>query len=48
MNMMLFAMVAALAVGLFGQRFAHREMRLVVIIATALTVIYFVRPAYMS
>jgi len=48
MNLMLLLIFASIGVGLFGQRWKQREMRIVVLIATALTVTYFVRPMYMT
>jgi hypothetical protein len=48
MNMMLYAVFAAVAFGLFGRRFQSREMRIVVIVATTLTVAYFIRPTLMT
>jgi len=48
-NLMLIVLFASIGVGLFGNRIGpHRERRLIVGIATALTVIYFIRPAYMT
>ncbi len=48
MNMLLLAIFASVGVGLLGQRFARRENLLIVVIATALVVVYFFHPAYMT
>ena len=48
MNVMLFALFAAIGVGLFGHKIERLEMRLVALIATAMVVLYFVRPAFMT
>ncbi|MDQ6671987.1 MAG: hypothetical protein M3069_14805 [Chloroflexota bacterium] len=48
MNIMLLALFASVGVGLLGMRFSRAESRLCVAIATALTLIYFFHPAYMT
>jgi hypothetical protein len=48
MNMMLLLIFASVGVGLFGRRLERRAPTLAIVIATALTLIYFFRPAYMT
>jgi hypothetical protein len=48
MNMMLLAMFAAVGVGIFARGFGRRENTLCVVIAVALTLVYFVRPSTMT
>jgi hypothetical protein len=48
MSMMLLAIVAAAGVGMFAKEFGRREMMLCGVIAVALTLIYFLRPWYMT
>jgi len=48
MAMMLLAIFAALGVGTFAKEFGRREVVLCVGIAVALTLIYFLRPRYMT
>jgi len=48
MNMMLLAIFASIGVGVFARRFGRFEGVLIVSIATALTLIYFLRPQYMT
>jgi hypothetical protein len=48
MNMMLLAIFAAVAVGMFAKGFGRRETTLSVGIAAALAVIYLLRPWYMT
>jgi hypothetical protein len=48
MNMMLVAIFAAVAVGMFAKGFGRRETMLCVGIAAALTAMYLLRPWYMT
>jgi len=48
MNMMLLAIFAAVGAGLLGRRVARREMLIAMVIATALTLIYYFRPVSMT
>jgi hypothetical protein len=49
MNLMLLALFASILVGLLGGRqVGRRETRILVGIASALTLIYFLRPTYMT
>ena len=48
MTMMLLAMFAAAGVGMFVKEFGRREFMLCVAIGTALTLLYFLRPWYMT
>ena len=48
MNVMLVVMFGSVALGLFGQKWAHRETQIVVAIATVMAVAYFVHPGFMS
>jgi len=46
--MMLLAIFAAAGLGIFARDFGRREAALCVVIAAALTGIYFLRPWYMT
>jgi len=48
MTMMLLAMFAAAGVGILAKDFGRRETWLIVLIATGLTTLYFLRPYYMT
>ncbi len=48
MSLMLLAIFAAVGLGTFAPAFGRRESRLVLVIATALVLLYFVRPSYMT
>jgi hypothetical protein len=48
MTLMLAAMFGAVLVGTFARSFGRREIALVVGLAIALTVVYFMRPHYMT
>jgi hypothetical protein len=48
MSMMLLAIFAAAGVGIFAKNFGRRESALCVAIAAGLTLIYFLRPWYMT
>ena len=48
MTLMLLAMFAAAALGIFAKEFGRRESALSVGIAVALTGLYFLRPWYMT
>ena len=48
MNLMLMAIFAAVAVGMFAKGFGRLEASLCVGIAVALTLLYFLRPWYMT
>ena len=48
MNVMLIALAASIGVGLFGEKYVHREMRIVTAIACAMVVLYLAHPNFMS
>ena len=48
MNIMLLALFGSILFGLFGQKWAHREMRVVSGLAVAMVVIYLAHPGFMN
>ncbi len=48
MNLMLGMIVAAVVVGMLARDFGRRELGICAGLATLLTVLYFVRPYYMT
>lgn len=48
MTLMLVALFASLGLGLFARQFGRRESAICVIIAAALTLLYYVHPSFMT
>jgi len=48
MNMMIVVILASVAVGLLPKTFGNRQNKLCLAIATALTLVYLVRPVLMT
>jgi hypothetical protein len=48
MNLMLLAMGIAVVIGMGSKEFGGRQMALCTVVATIMTVLYFLRPAYMT
>jgi hypothetical protein len=48
MNIMLIALFGSILFGLFGQKWEHREMRVVSALAIGMVVVYLAHPGFMN